>query len=77
MNCQIKIGNLKQINKPLLYTIISPDNGEIFTVGIALAKSVEKNLHSELKLFDIKDGDNNLLMGDPVTNTFNVEIISR
>lgn len=77
MNCQIKIGNLKQINKPLLYTIISPDNGEIFTVGIALAKSVEKNLHSELKLFDTKDGDNNLLISDPVTNTFNVEIISR
>lgn len=52
MNCQIKIGNLKRITKPLLYSIISPDNGEIYTIGIALGKSVEKNLNAELKLLE-------------------------
>lgn len=52
ISCQIKIGNLKRITKPLLYTIISPENGEIFTIGIVLGKSVEKNLNSELKLLE-------------------------
>jgi Lon-like ATP-dependent protease len=38
------VGNLKEINHPLLYSIISPDNGEIFTVGVALSKNVENSL---------------------------------
>ncbi|CAD8064510.1 unnamed protein product [Paramecium sonneborni] len=77
MNCQIKIGNLKKITKPLLYSIISPDNGEIFTIGIALNKSVEKNLNAELKLLEQRDANGNILINDPMSNTFNLDIISR
>ncbi|CAD8076184.1 unnamed protein product [Paramecium sonneborni] len=77
MNCQIKIGNLKRITKPLLYSIISPDNGEIFTIGIALSKSVEKNLNAELKLLEQRDANGNILINDPMSNTFNLDIISR
>ncbi|CAD8067660.1 unnamed protein product [Paramecium primaurelia] len=77
MNCQIKIGNLKRITKPLLYTIISPDNGEIFTIGIALSKQVEKNLNSELKIFEQRDANGNILINDPINNTFNLDIISK
>ncbi|CAD8166219.1 unnamed protein product [Paramecium octaurelia] len=77
MNCQIKIGNLKRITKPLLYSIISPDNGEIFTIGIALSKSVEKNLNAELKLLEQRDANGNILINDPISNTFNLDIISK
>ncbi|CAD8145217.1 unnamed protein product [Paramecium pentaurelia] len=77
MNCQIKIGNLKRITKPLLYSIISPDNGEIFTIGIALSKSVEKNLNAELKLLEQRDANGNILINDPMSNTFNLDIISK
>ncbi|CAD8145644.1 unnamed protein product [Paramecium octaurelia] len=77
MNCQIKIGNLKRITRPLLYTIISPDNGEIFTIGIALSKSVEKSLNSELKVLEQRDANGNILINDPMNNTFNLDIISK
>ncbi|CAD8146121.1 unnamed protein product [Paramecium octaurelia] len=77
MNCQIKIGNLKRITKPLLYSIISPDNGEIFTIGIALNKSVEKNLNAELKFLEQGKENGNLLINDPISNTFNLDIISK
>ncbi|CAD8158707.1 unnamed protein product [Paramecium pentaurelia] len=77
MNCQIKIGNLKRITRPLLYTIISPDNGELFTIGIALSKQVEKNLNSELKILEQRDANGNILINDPINNTFNLDIISK
>ncbi|CAD8074774.1 unnamed protein product [Paramecium sonneborni] len=77
MNCQIKIGNLKRITKPLLYTIISPDNGEIFTIGIALSKQVEKSLNSELKVIEQRDANGNILINDPMSNSFNLDIISK
>ncbi|CAK68840.1 unnamed protein product (macronuclear) [Paramecium tetraurelia] len=77
MNCQIKIGNLKRITKPLLYSIISPDNGEIFTIGIALNKSVEKNLNAELKFLEQGKENGNILINDPMSNTFNLDIISK
>lgn len=56
-------GNLRKIVKPMLYTMISPDNGEVFTIGIVLAKSVEKNLNSELKS-SIKETSNAILLPD-------------
>ncbi|CAD8070226.1 unnamed protein product [Paramecium sonneborni] len=77
MNCQIKIGNLKRITKPLLYTIISPNNGEIFTIGIALSKQVEKSLNTELKVIEQRDVNGNILINDPMSNTFNLDIISK
>lgn len=71
------IGNLKKITKPLLYTTISPDNGEIFTIGILLGKSVERNLNSELKLLEQRDANGNILIGDAYNHTFNLDIVSK
>ncbi|CAD8160202.1 unnamed protein product [Paramecium pentaurelia] len=78
MNCEIKIRNLKRITKPLLYSIISPDNGEIFTIGIALSKSSERNLNAELKLIEqMRDANRHIFTDNPLSYTFDIDIISR
>jgi hypothetical protein len=36
MDKYLSLGNIKEINKPLLYSLASSGNGEIYDVGIAL-----------------------------------------